>query len=269
MPHRETSKRLKDVTHLFLSGRNQNQDRERAAGESYIYIACIDGLLCRAFIAAGAASALVSEGMNVSLLEAGMSLPNIGYYFGREAPVYLTTALGLDKSVSGGMGDSLQYTFSARVKDIALSPSRFGRAGGAHLVVCAFGQSSLCPDGSIPAELLSLPVQAVLEREGGQLRPGAFLIFGESADAGSMDRMIASFRQAHRGGVVFVQSELAAWGGKNENTAACESFDVPADLREGLARRMPSDHPFFRMLMSRVLRVVSSRRKADKDHAPV
>ena len=160
MPDRKRSKRLHDVSHLFLSG---SAGVDRGAGvpftsQVYLYIS---GDPCyRGFISSGISAAVSSENIPVTLLESGYSMPNAGYYFSFEPEEYLSPTLGGKKGFKKKISDYLRYSFASRYADLERFADLFTTPSSVQLTIEAFGPAGpggAMADQRILADLSSEP----------------------------------------------------------------------------------------------------------------
>jgi hypothetical protein len=263
MPERRSPRRLRDVSHLFLSG---SQEAHRASPRSTVcaWLVTVGGSLNRAHLAAGTAAAFARLGMCVSLLEVCRSLPNIGYYFGMEPAAYMAPVLRPRELMGGTWNGAVRYCFSA-------DPGAFGRYRGDEL-------PPVVPHVIIAA--VSCPRERDEVRFFADVRGAAAAVSDEgSAVAGSPDAVIAagcrdaeprvreltarmrdSFPQAS---IVLVTDD----SGVSREGEADDRYLLPIDIRASWARRVPPADTIFSELAGGLLQVVSQRRKRATGHA--
>jgi hypothetical protein len=148
MPPRRTPKRLRDVSHLFLSKSGSFKFTEERSVEAVVWLAVTGRSLNRAYLASGIGTAFARLGMKVTLLELGEGLPNIGYYFTREPAEYLGATLD-GRAVIYGVSESLiSYAYAVQPEAFGHIQDTVSFPGYPHLIVVAF----LCSDGACNGE---------------------------------------------------------------------------------------------------------------------
>ncbi|MDD4858237.1 MAG: hypothetical protein PHD74_09070 [Candidatus Krumholzibacteria bacterium] len=263
MPERRSPRKLRDVSHLFLS-ESSKTPRERERSTVSIWLAAFGGSLNRAHFAAGTAAAFAHHGMCVSLLEVCSGLPNIGYYFSMEPAVYLAPVLRRRELVSGAWDGAVRFCFSA-------NPGAFERYEGdelppavPHAIITAF---------TYPHEREAARYLAALQRaaavlsddESGAARaPDAIIVAGCMEGARRARSLTAGLRDAFPHAAVFLVMDDRRDGRADE---ADELVAIPADLRASWARRVPPADRVFGEIAGGLLQIVSQKRRRRAGHA--
>jgi hypothetical protein len=263
MPERRSPRKLRDVSHLFLSGAAGS--RSAAARSTVrIWIAVVGASLNRAHCAAGTAAALARQGMCVSLLEVCRGLPNIGYYFGMEPASYIGPTLDRAELVSGTWNGAIRYCFSA-------DPAALERYGGEDLSLAfphAIVEAFPYPRERDAARFLATLERAAAAVSDGEVAtgcpPDAIIAAGCGGSAERVRALTAGMRDAFPHAAIFLVTDEAAAARPSE---ADESLLVSDDLRTSWARRTPPVDHLFDELAAGILQVVSQRRKRGGDHA--
>lgn len=151
-------KKLQDISHLFLS--TAASTPPGAGAGALVLLACHEDGPWRAFVAAGLARALEAAGMDVTLLEAGRSLPNAGYYFGLEPSVYLHPVLEPGAYVSARVGTGLHFFWAPHPARLPAQPPAAAMTGRPPIVLYGFDRSAGGADGSIPPPACELAAGA-------------------------------------------------------------------------------------------------------------
>ncbi len=263
MSRGKTPSQLGDISHLFLSGTRVQSEPEKDMVEAVVHLAVIDPSFCRAFFAAGTATALACGGTRVTILETGLSLPNVGYYFALEPREYLALSSGPVKSIAGAKGDSIRFCCAGIPGDLAISGARFPDAAGGHVIVNVFDSAAINAGGAVSVGVLDAWRAGSLYGMPGAEGLHAFVLFCDATPSGKARELTGSFRRYAPLGTVFLPA--AAQAG-TELAHGCgdsgiEYFEPPAVCPSGLCRRVPPEDRFFQGLASRVLQILGSRRR--------
>jgi hypothetical protein len=263
MSERRSPRKLRDVSHLFLS---ESQKTPRAIPRSTlsIWIAVVGGSLNRAHFAAGTAMAFAHHGMCVSLLEVCGDLPNIGYYFSMEPPAYLAPVLRRTELVKGTWNGAVRFCFSAdpvaleRYEGDELPPT------ASHAIIMAFSYPRERDAASYLAKLQGAMAVFSYDEPGTVKTPDAIIAAGCQESAGRARSLTAGMRDAFPHAAVFLVTDDRGAGHAYE---ADERIVVPVDLRASWARRVPPSDRIFGEIASGMLQIVSQRRRRRPGHA--
>ncbi len=264
----KTPKQLHEVSGLFLSREKSQSAEPPVKPDVTVILAVLGEGPCRAFIASGIGAAFASQGVKVSLLETGNSLPNLGYYFALEAARYLASTLNGKRVVEGAAGHSLRY-FSAR------EPGLLGTCGGPfprnsapHLIVTAFDSTLPRLDSDGLQALIDVSSRFRKSKIEGNGTHAAAIIFVGRKGTESARELAARCISIDPDAPVFlahetaVGAEMEAWKERGQHNLVF--LEIPADLMKGLARRVPPTGRFFQEIVVNLLEVVGSRIKREK-----
>ncbi len=98
---------LSDISHLYLSA-SREQGEESSGSTALVLLASLEGGPLRAWLSAGLAAAFGSQNAFVTLLDAGRSLPNAGYYFALGPDRYLRPVLDAEAVVEADTGGGVR-----------------------------------------------------------------------------------------------------------------------------------------------------------------
>jgi hypothetical protein len=255
MPERRSSRSLRDVSHLFLSGSRPARSEERR-GTACVWLAVADASLNRAHFAAGLAAAFSRQSMTVSLLEVCGNLPTIGYYFGMESAEYLSPALDRAALASGSWNGTVRYCFSASLSSFGRYPGKEPDGTAPHAIVVAFSYPRRPGAGPFLAALRDASGVLAAEAASTGCPPDAILVAGSPEGAGRIGACVAGMREAFPGAAGFFAANVSV-----RDAGAFERIALPDDLRRSWARRLPPVDPWFDDLASGLLQVVSLRRR--------
>ncbi|MBU8920353.1 MAG: hypothetical protein KOO63_00685 [Bacteroidales bacterium] len=266
MPENRRSRRLEEVSHLFLSGKGMDK---AGVGKGSLVDICVAGdEHCRGFLAAGFSSALVSQDVNVTLIETGFSLPNAGYYFGLEAGAYLGPALGRSECIDLMRSPSFRYVYAARPAGLPVEAVRFAFPGHPHIVINVFDCTGLSYGGTIPEDVRKIPAGFIQDGEESGRR--ILILFVGSEPGIDSARIVSSFTGSVKGASVLIVSH----GGEEGDAPEIPDVEVgmmgiPVDLGRTLAMRMPPSGSFFSALAARAIWMIGPRREGKMPDAAV
>jgi hypothetical protein len=207
-------------------------------------------------MASGAATAFASEGMNVTLLEIGEGLPNIGYYFALDPGVY--TAPTLDDSVvlSGAYGESMRYIYAARPDAMREWGAFSGEPAFPHMAISAFHLNRSTEPRSFLRTMQRCTARVTI-RDSAVNEPDVTVLFDDEGMSPPVD-FLGLLDEINPGMIRF----LAVRSGREAPSCNVDEYiRVPADIHASLARRNPPSGVFFSDLASSVLQKLSYRRK--------
>ncbi len=264
MPHKKPPRHLQDFSHLFFSG---HADRDKATGmvsEAVIHVAVLGGTCARAYIAAGIASAFVSEHVQVTLLETGCSLPNAGYYYALEPREYLSPTLGGVRGISYIVDNFLRYSYCIRPGDLETFSTPFSVPGRVQIILNVFDSTSMGRDLTMPAELCRGPERFTKEGRTGNGKKNALVVFQFVEVKTGVAHLLASFHGSGGDGPVFlVESGMKSGNETNPEPGGvyARHIDLPPDFLAGLARRTPPASPFFKGVAASLIQAILFRKK--------
>jgi hypothetical protein len=264
MAERRSPRKLRDVSHLFLSRGGTAAHGEPRRVSVTIWLAVAGASTNRAHLAAGLATALSRQGMCVSLLEACAGLPNIGYYFGMEPAAYLAPAIDRAGLESGTWNGSIRFCFSANLRSFARYQGNALPPGVPHAIVAAFSHPREREAARYLAALAGAATALAGEGERSGGAPDAIIAAGSGASAEQAQALTAGMRDAFPEAAVFLAADDP---GAVRSSAADGMFVLPGDLRCSWARRVPPADRFFDELAAGLLQVVGQRRKREGGHA--
>lgn len=270
MPRRETPKRLRDVSHLFLSGKDDDSRKAEGSPEILIMVPVLEAGLCRAFIASGIASALSSPGISVTLLESGTSLPNAGYYFALSPEEYLEPALHPDRRLRVEVSGGLRYSYSTQPCRQGGFERDFPVPAAAHVIVSVFDRSSLTP-GSGAVKIRGYALDNFSLRAGGRRELSeAVVIFCGDEDEEDAHEIISSIR-----GVFASPQAIIASSAEEKSFTWTDQVEKPVmmrlhgDFQKDAARRTPPGSPFFGGLAANLMQTISLKLRSTRDGTAV
>ncbi|MBN2183924.1 MAG: hypothetical protein JW746_01200 [Candidatus Krumholzibacteriota bacterium] len=272
MPDRKRSKRLHDVSHLFLSG---SAGADSGAGVSFtsrVYL-CISGDPCyRGFISSGLSSAVSAENIPVTLLETGYSMPNAGYYFSFEPEEYLSTTLGGRKGFKKKVNDYLRYSYASRYADLERYDDPFSTPSALQLTIEAFGPAvpgGTMADQKILADLSSKPVK---KYDHIFSRGRTLVIFDCCGEDDWIDYLCSAFRTGSSSDPIFVIGMGKGNGpGRDPSISGYSEryLEMPPGFMKDLGKRIPPVSTFMRGLAGSITRSIASVEKERRKNAVI
>ncbi|MCK4537673.1 MAG: hypothetical protein KAV42_02620 [Candidatus Krumholzibacteria bacterium] len=266
MPEDRRSRRLKDVSHLFLSG--NGGDRPGGGTGSFVDICVTGDEHCRGFLAAGFSSSLASRDVNVTLIETGLSLPNAGYYFGLEAEVYLAPALGRSECIDLMRSPSFRYVYAARPAALPDGAAGFAFPDNPHIVINVFDYTGLSGYGAIPADIREIPAR--FNPDGKKDERRGLILFDGAEPGTDPARIVSSFIETTGSTAVLIASGRGE-ASKVPDISGVEvgMMGIPGDLGRTLAIRMPPSGSFFSAMAARVIWMTGPRQEGKTPNAAV
>ena len=256
MPTGESPRRLRDVSHLFLSeNTSEAPNPAEKQTETSVWLAVETGhSLVRAFLASGFGASLARLGLHVTLLETGDGLPNLGYYFALEPSRHLAASLDRTAVISGLYEPLLRFASAPDATELARFRHKAPFGGYPHVIVTAFSYSGGPPDKGYLTILKACAGRFSGKGPAAELSPEAIVLFygGDNA-AETAD----SFRSLYPESVLF----SAGLAGGVEKVETDEQIVLPSGYDAGRRKRAASDGAFFDDLASSLLQAVSHRRK--------
>ncbi len=270
MPDSRRSRRLHDVSHLFLSGSTRTEGEEGVSLPDLAYLYISGNAYYRGYISSGISSAISSENIAVTLFESGYSMPNAGYYFSCEPEEYLSTTLGGKKGFKKKVSDHLRYSYASRYCDIERYYEPPGVPSVPHLTIEAFGPTGpggVMLDRDILAALSSDP-----ETKDGRMawRSRILVIFDCCGRDDRIDFLRSAFRKGSPEAPVFIVGRGKNPGrgaGKRSSGYPERYIEMPQDLMEGLGKRMPPASTFIKGLAISITQSMASAGKGKKRDA--
>ncbi len=257
MHPRRTPKELPDVSHLFLSRSDPAGDPGSGPVEAVFWIAVEKGFLHRAFLASGFGTAFAANGMDVSLLEVGAGLPNVGYYFAMEPSNYLAPVVECGGVVTGSPSASLWFAYAHEPVSLLGIQREFEDGERPHVILLSFSFSGGGPDPELLGELVGCTVHHLRGSRGNRW-PDGVLIFGVDDSMRPAERFIRTLRSGNGDLIVFQHSADSA--GRTDHEVD-EMLTLPEGLFGSAARRLPPSDPFFNDCAVNLLELLSYRRK--------
>jgi hypothetical protein len=261
MPSGESPRRLRDVSHLFLSENSiEAPDSTGKQTEASVWLAVERGRsFVRAFLAAGFGAALSRQGMHVTLLEAGGGLPNLGYYFAQEPSRYLSASLDRTAIVSGVQGAGLRFASAPDVTELARFKHEAPFVGYPHIIVIAFSYSREMPGGAFLRSLCNIAGRFSVTGAAADLTPEAIVLFCGDKDADTA----GAIRNLYPESVLF----SAGPGGGVGSGGIDERFVLPAGYDDYRMKRAAPENAIFDDMATSMLQAVSHRRKKRRGNA--
>lgn len=230
---------LRDISHLYLS--KHDEKGEGAAGSvALVLLASLGGSPLRAWLAAGLASTFAAQNASVTLLDAGRSLPNAGYYFALAPDRYLRNALDPDAVVEMDTGGGVRCRCS---RDPGLLEYRAGPpAPGLHVILAAFDWRGKGIHGLLDSFPEEIP---------------AFLLTVSDSYPGSGGGIVRELADTFPG----IPALALFPGGDREWAGGIEPSPFPAEMLEALSRRKPPVSEFLTGLAGEILQRLGSRKR--------
>jgi hypothetical protein len=145
-------RQMSDYIHLFLSGSRKRGSGSSIPAEHRIWLIFPEYSPYRGFLSAGISAFISGGGSLVTLVEAGNSLPNAGYYFALEPERYLLPFIGDGDSLNELISPSLRYAFSTGNDSLRQFEERFAEKKLPHFIIHSFGVPS--GTGAFPFETI-------------------------------------------------------------------------------------------------------------------
>jgi hypothetical protein len=252
-------KRLEDVSHLFLS---KNDSEKNKGTEVTVWLAIEGDRLNRAHLAAGIARGLAVQRIHVTLLELGLGLPNVGYYFALEPAEYLVQVLDGSSVISGESGPYIRYSIAREPGGFTAGERSVTPAGSPHALLAAFS----CPRPGSHREFFT-ELGCITSRRKGDLGdacalPDGLMLITDGRRPEFDETIIRFFADANPRPVVFI----ARPGGRvPDDTDVDEVVALPPDISETWVKRVPPEGPFFNDFTESFLQVVSLRRRTERN----
>ena len=272
MPDRQRSKRLHEVSHLFLSGSAGLDRRAEVSSGSLVYL-YISGDPCyRAYVSAGVAAAVSSENIPVTLLESGYSMPNAGYYFSFEPEEYLSTTLGKKKGLKKKVNDYLRYSYASHYADLERYVDPFSTPSGVQLTIDAFGPSGPGGTMAVQKRLADLSSGPVRKEDHICRAEKTLVIFDCGGEDDRIDYLRSAFRKTDSANPIFVIGR-----GKRPGAARDPSYsgyserylEMPPDFMKDLGRRIPPVSTFMKGLAVSLIQSIASGQKGNRRDAVI
>ena len=254
MSTREKPRNLQDVSHLFLSREKRTQRRDGTV-EAVLWLVPLGEGSNRAFMASGCAAAAAAKGINVTLLEIGRGLPNIGYYFSLDPPEYAAASVDPSCLVTGSAGPCLQFVSCALTEAFDRYDPRRTTVDSPHLLVIAFEENA---EHGIIEDI----GRRLMPDHGGH--PDALFAFSDPDACIDRRALFDNVRKRHRDTFILDLVNGSAVGKSGE---ADEMLSVPERLVSSWCKRVVPEDPFFDDVVSNVLQVLSHRRRRAEEHA--
>jgi len=238
---------LRDISHLYLSTSRERVGKTRSPA-ALVALASIEGGPLRAWLSAGLAAAFGAQGASVTLIDAGLSLPNAGYYFALRPELYLRPVLDMGAVVETDDGGALRVVCA---RDHSLLRYRDEGSGtGPRVILIAFEwQGDDLPRG--------------LRDIFGSVPPGlpVFLLTVSDGYPGADKSILRSMEAVFPGAPVMALFPE----GEEDRGGGMEQCPFPADMLAGLSRRMPPVSTFLTGLAGEILQRLGSRKRGAVD----
>jgi len=264
MPTHSSFDSLQKVTRLYLSGKRESVSRNGSpkCTEAVVWLASGDRKFNRAFVSTGLAESFSGIGLNVTLIEASSSLPNIGYYFSLEPEDYLLGTIEGTHFFVGNWSGKLQYAFGTDISGCFRCIDRFVPQEFPHLVLLSFPIPS---DGNTRGLIFELR------------RVGRALLRGDKEDTLGIPDLIfvACEHEEDETAAEFIETVRTTFQKPLINRAVLSpnaeelitsdrSIHLPPGLFYGSYRRVPPRSREFDEMATSMLEFISTRRKRAK-----
>ncbi len=234
---------LSDISHLYLST-SRKKGEDTPVSTALVLLASLGNGPLRAWLAAGLASAFGAQTASVTLLDAGRSLPNAGYYFALGPERYLRPVLDEGEVVETETGGGVKILCA---RDPALLEYREeGTTAKLRVVMVAFEWQGTDFTGGLRYILESVPTGFP-----------AFLLTVSDCYPGGAEGILRAFEDIFPGGPA-----LALFPGEEEvREKGIDPCPFPAEMLKGLSRRKPPASPFLTGLAGEILQRLGSRKR--------
>lgn len=238
---------LGDISHLYLST-SRKKGEEAQGYTALVLLASLGNGPLRAWLSAGLASAFGAQTASVTLLDAGQSLPNAGYYFALGPERYLRPVLDEGALVETDAGGGVKV-LCAR-DPVLLKYREEGTAAKLRVVMLAFEWQGADFTGGLRDILGSVPTDIP-----------AFLLTVSQCYPQGAEGILRSFEDIYPGGPA-----LALFpGGEEVRDKVIEPCPFPAEMLKGLSRRKPPASPFLSGLAGEIMQRLGSRKRGAAD----
>ncbi|MCK4237027.1 MAG: hypothetical protein KAX38_07890, partial [Candidatus Krumholzibacteria bacterium] len=210
-------------------------------------------------IASGVGAAFAGQGLNVTLLEVGRGLPNIGYYFGLDPADYLAPTLDESRLLMGASGSSIRYAYAIDPGTLVTGQNGPFAPRYPHVIVAAFSYQNDIHDEEFFRQLgLCSACCSGIKDKDEHRHPDGVVIFGDEGSKDRRKRIMDLSRHLNPGAIIFfIGSTLS---GELEN-GVDESMLPPGDLYRSCGKRRPPSDAFYSDLVCGFLQVLSYRRR--------
>jgi hypothetical protein len=246
--------RLKKVSHLFLSGESK-KSRPNDETEVIVWIDFPEFKFNRAYFAAGFAYAFARYAETVTIVETGRGLPNCGYYFSLEPAEYLRPLVDERAIVSGFPSEGIRYIYSNWEGNNQILSKEFPPASFPHFILQAFSYPRRKERGELIQSLKMASGHYSFSNTMGGPLPEVLLLV---EDVSSPCRRIVEMYKQEEEDIIILYVHLP---GDFVCEEAEDNVSAPAPCLWGGYRRIPPSHSYFDSLSTRIVQMVSTRRR--------
>ncbi len=234
---------LSDISHLYLSA-SREQGGKASGSTAIILLASLEGGPLRAWLSAGLAAAFGSQNVVVTLLDAGRSLPNAGYYFALGPDRYLRPVLDEEAVVEADTGGGIRILCA---RDPALLRYQGDESSaGLRVILIAFDWRGTAAVDGLRSIFDALPAGLP-----------AFLLTVSDCYPGAAEGILRAFDGIFPGGPAMALFP----GGDEVPVGGIEPCPFPAELLKGLSRRKPPASVFLTGLAGEILQRLGSKKR--------